>query len=546
MRKALAALAAALLACGGLSACGRAGSETADGGIYRLGSDQAIDSMNPFVSVVTTAFAVYEQIYPTLVQLDPNREFVAEFASDWTTSEDGRTWTFHTRPGATWSDGAPLTATDAAWTLNTIAEFKDGPTAGLANYVSDLDEASTPDPNTLVLRYSRPVANVLSRLMSVPILPEHVWREYADGDGEALTTFPNNAPVVSGGPFTLVRHVPKQVALFKRNPAYYGPKPHIAGFGIQFFSSDDAMITALKSRQIDAVRTVPSTSVANLKAAGFEVISSPGLRFDSITVNANPKQRPEHRELADPLVRQAFDHAINRAAIVETSLLGHGRPGASIIPPGTANWADRSLEPTPFDLGAANRLLDQAGHRKGPDGIRIANGHPMDYPVILPEDTYGGAGLRSFQIVRSDFAKIGVRLTAKLLDNAAANEAVMANESQDFAMTMWGWSGGTGDPDDTLNYLTCQSWGILNDTGYCSEEWDDLYARQGTAMTPAERHRIVDEMQRLAARDRVLLVLSYPDSIEAHSREWTDLPQVGGNSFSSESKIPLLSVRRAG
>ncbi|WP_328608994.1 peptide ABC transporter substrate-binding protein [Amycolatopsis sp. NBC_00345] len=546
LRRTAAALVAVIVAGCGLVSCGGTENESAGGEVFRLGADQPIDSLNPFVSVVTMSFAVFEQIYPTLVQLDPHEQYVPDFAGSWSTSPDGRMWTFHTHPGAKWSDGMALTAADAAWTLTTIAKFQDGPTAGLANYVTALDSATTPDPDTLVLQYSRPVANVLNQLKSVPILPEHVWREYAQGDGGALTTFPNTAPIVSGGPFTLVRHQPKQIALFKRNPAYYGPPPHIAGFGIQFFSSADAMITALKSHQLDAAQSVPATSVANLKSAGFEVVSSPGLRFDSITVNANPKQRAEHRELTNPLVRQAFDHAIDRVGVVKTSLLGHGHPGSSIIPPGTAGWYDRSIAPTPFDLDAANRLLDEAGYRKGPDGVRIANGHPMDYPIILPEDTYSGAGLRSFQIVRAGFARIGVRLTPRLLDNAAANDANMADDSQDFAMTMWGWSGAASDPDDTLNYLTCRSWGILNDTGYCGEDWDRLYDRQSVAMDPADRHRIVDEMQRLAAQDRVLLVLDYPDSIEAHSRSWADLPQVGGDSFSSESKIPLLSVRKAG
>ncbi|MFC6880856.1 MULTISPECIES: ABC transporter substrate-binding protein [Actinomadura] len=530
----------------GVVACESSLGEAAEGGMFRLGSDQPIDSLNPFVAVVSESFSVFQQIYPNLVQLGPGDRYVPEFATDWTTSRDGRTWTFHTHAGATWSDGRPLTAADAAWTLSTIKKFQDGPAASMASHVTGLVSATAPDARTVVLTYSRPVANVLTQVTSVPILPEHVWKKYAGGDGGALTTFTNSAPVVCGGPFTLVKYVPKQVALFRRNPEYYGTKPRIAGFGIQFFGTDDAMILALKSHQLDGVQNVPNTSVENLEAAGFEVVSSPGLSFDSLTVNANPKQRAAHRELADPRVREALDRAINRDEIVRTSLLGRGRPGSSIIPPGTAHWYDRTVTPTPYDPEAANRLLDQAGYRRGPGGVRIANGHPMRYPMILPDDTSSGYGLRSFQIVRSDFARIGVRLTPRLLDNAAANDALAADDSKEFTMSMWAWSGAASDPDDTLNYLTCRSWGTLNDTGYCGREWDRLYAEQGAAMDPAARRRIVDRMQRMAARQRILLVLDYADKIEAHSRSWTDLPLVGGESFSAESKIPLQSVRRAG
>ena len=140
-----------------------------------------------------------------------------------------------------------------------------------------MKSATAPNATTLVLTYKQPVANVLSQVQQVPILPEHIWAKYATGNGKALKTFSNNAPIVSGGPFILDKYTPKQIALFKRNPNFYGPKPHIDGFGLQFFSTTDAMITALKSNQLDGVEVpVPPTSVATLKAAHFVVRSTPG------------------------------------------------------------------------------------------------------------------------------------------------------------------------------------------------------------------------------------------------------------------------------
>ncbi len=250
-----------------------------------------------------------------------------------------------------------------------------------------------------MLTYKRPVANVLSQVQQVPILPEHVWAKYATGNGKALTRFTNSAPIVSGGPFILTKYTPKEIALFKRNPTYYGPKPHIDGFGLQFFQTSDAMITALKSHQLDGVEVpVPPTSVATLKAAHFVVPSSPGDAFDDFIINANPQQEASHKELMNPLLRQAFDDAINRQAIVSTSLLGHGKPGGSIIPPVTGHWSDPSIKPAPFSLTKANQLLDQAGYKMGPNGVRIAerppdvvhgdhaDRHPEHlWPAILPD-----------------------------------------------------------------------------------------------------------------------------------------------------------------
>jgi peptide/nickel transport system substrate-binding protein len=537
------AVALAAAACGGTSSSGGAIKE---GGVFRLADASSIDSLNPFVAFQADAYSTFTYIYPELVQYNPRLQFVPDFARSWQESSDGRVWTFHTQPNAKWSDGKPLTAADAAWTYTTILKYQNGATANSAGYVAHMKSATAPDATTLVLTYKRPVANVLSQVQQVPILPEHIWAKYATGNGKALTRFSNNAPIVSGGPFILQKYTPKQIALFKRNPNFYGPKPHIDGLGLQFFDTTDAMITALKSHQIDGVEVpVPPTSVATLKAAHFVVPSSPGVAFDDFIINSNPQQDPSHKELMNPLLRQAFDYAIDRSAIVKTSLLGHGQPGSSIIPPATGHWYDPAIKPTPFNLAKANQLLDQAGYKMGPNGLRAANGHPMSYTVIIPSDIANNYGQRSFQIIQADFQKIGVKLTEKTLDDSAAYNAITADHYKSFEISMWDWFPLT-DPDFMLSVLTCVSWNVWNDTGYCNKTYDSLYASQSAAMNPAKRQQIVYQMQQMAASTRMYLVLDYPDSIEAHSPAWTDLPLVAGSSFTSMSKIPFESVHQVG
>ena len=528
-------------ACGGSNSAGG----VKEGGVYRLGSNSSIDSMNPFVAFQGDAYVTFEYIYPMLVQYNPQLQFVPDFATSWSESSGGKVWTFHTHPGAKWSDGKPLTAADAAWTYQTILKYQDGATANSAGYVAHMKSATAPNATTLVLTYKRPVANVLSQVQQVPILPEHVWAKYATGNGKALTRFQNNAPIVSGGPFVLTKYTPKQIALFKRNPTFYGTKPHIDGLGLQFFQTTDAMITALKSHQLDGVETVPPTSVTTLKGAHFVVPSSPGVQFDDFIINDNPQQEASHRELVNPLVRQAFDAAINRQAIVSTSLLGHGKPGSSIIPPATGHWYDPAIKPTPFSLARANQLLDQAGYKMGPNGVRIANGHPMSYQVIMPTDIQNSYGQRSFQIIQPDFKKIGVQLNLKVLDDSAAYNAITANSYKNFEISMWDWYPLT-DPDFMLSVLTCGSWNVWNDTGYCSKTYDSLYQAQSAAASAAQRQRIVYQMQQMIASQRVYLVLDYADSIEAHSPVWTDLPLIAGISWNSMSMIPFESVHQAG
>jgi peptide/nickel transport system substrate-binding protein len=408
-----------------------------------------------------------------------------------------------------------------------------------------MKSATAPDATTVVLTYKRPVANVLSQVQQVPILPEHIWAKYATGNGKALTRFSNGAPIVSGGPFILDKYTPKQIALFKRNPNFYGPKPHIDGFGLQYFGTTDAMITALKSHQLDGVVTVPPTSVATLKAAHFVVRSSPSYTFDDFIINSNPQQQASHKELLNPLLRQAFDAAINRPAIIKTSLLGYGTPGSSIIGPATGHWYNPAIKPTAFNLARANQLLDQAGYKMGPNGVRVADGHPMSYTVILPDSMANDYAQRSFQIIQGDFKQIGVKLNEKILDDSAAYDAILANKYKNFEISMWDW-GPLPDPDFILSVLTCGSWNVWNDTGYCSKSYDGLYQDQSAATSPAKRQQIVYQMQQMAAATKMYLVLDYPDDIEAHSTAWTDLPLVAGASFTSMSKIPFETLHQVG
>ena len=311
-----------------LSACSSGGTSASqgvrNGGILRVGMTQTIDNLNPFVGFEQVSYDIWETIYPQLDQYNTRTLAIEpDFATSWTTSPDGRTWTFHTRPNAKWSDGRPLTAADAAWTINTIIKFKSGPTANLGGDVAHLKNAVAASPTTLVLHYAEPVANVLPNLQVIPILPEHVWAPIAGATGKGLRTYPNipqnGHPVVGGGPFILASYQNNQIALFRLNPHWYGPRPHIDGFGIQFFSDPDALVQALKTGAIDAVASpagVPPTSAHTLQVPGIHVYTGPSLSWPDFIINANTRKAND-RELLNPLAREAFEYAVDRTVAAD-------------------------------------------------------------------------------------------------------------------------------------------------------------------------------------------------------------------------------------
>lgn len=524
-----------------LSGCG-GGAKDSESTVLRIGVSATIDSLNPFVSSSDYSSVAYEYVYPHLTEYDTtDMSLQPSFAEKWVTSPDGLKWTFETVKDAKWSDGEALTAKDVAFTLNVIRQFGDGVAGKLAGFMQGVTSAVADDDDHLTVTYSAPVSNVLAQMTQLPILPEHVWSQYAKGDGKTLTSFQNEAPMVSGGPFMLKEYKKDQLALFERNPQWWGKtKPRIAGFGLQIFANSDAMVTALRTGQVDMIgESTPATTVPSLKEANLDVGTTASTGYYELIVNTNAKKK-NHPELLDPQVRKAFEYAMNRDEMVKTAWLGMATPGSTIVAPATG-WHDDSIKALPFDVTKTNSILDGLGFRRGSDGIRVANGTPMDYDVIFPTEI-NGAGDRMFQTMQNNLHAAGVNLVMRKMDTDAASAAIMGpdNTYDDFDLALWDWIPPV-DPDFQLSVLTCAQWGNNNDSGYCNPKYDELYAAQGAARDHAERQKIIDQMQQIAFDDRPYIVLVYQNVIEARTPKWTGFllsPLVGSvNNLSTQTLL---------
>jgi peptide/nickel transport system substrate-binding protein len=548
MRKRSAALAALLLAtvvvagCGGSKSSSSSTGAVKEGGTLRLGTSSRIDSLNPYVAFNQDAYTTFMYIYPFLVQYDQDLQFAPDFAKSWETSKDGLTWTFHTVPNAKWSDGKPLTAEDAAWTINTDVKYQGTGGANTAGLIAHIVSASAPNATTLVVKYEKPVGNVLSQFQQLAILPKHIWAGYTGNKGADLKTFPNAAPVVSGGTFVLTKFTKDQIALFERNPSFYGPKPHVEGFGLRMFSNDDALVSAMKSGEIDAIESVPPTAIETLKKAGVVVNQVPGVTTNDFIFNANTKKK-NNRELLNLKLREAFAHAIDRDKIIKVVWLDTAKPATSFIPPSTGDWHNPNLQPESFDLAEANKLLDELGYKKGSNGVRTADGHKMSYEVVTPNDLTGLD--RTFQIIQADFEKIGIQLKQKSLDSSAAFDVISAPDSKylNFDLAMWDWVP-LIDPDFMLSVVTCAQYGGWSDSGYCNKPYDSMYSAQGTTLDQAKRREIVWNMQQKLFDERPYILLNYESWISAHAKGWEGFVSSPQGPFNSLSKESLTKVHQ--
>jgi peptide/nickel transport system substrate-binding protein len=518
------------------------GSGKKSGGTFRVGTASGIDSLNPYVAFNQDAYSTFFYIYPVLVQYDKNLHFAPFFARSWHASNGGKTWTFKTVANAKWTDGQPLTAEDAAWTINTAIRYQKTGAAGVSGLVAHIARAEAPSPTTLVVHYKQAAGNVLGQFEQFFILPKHIWMKHTGQNGTGLKTFPNNAPVVGSGPFKLVKYQKNQIALFQRNDSYWGQKPQIDVFGLQQYSNDDAMVSALKAHDLDALETVPSTAVQTLRNAGFTVQDSAGLDQTDFIFNSNPKKK-HHRELLNLTVREAFDHAIDRAKIVSVVFLGAAKPASSIIPSPTGPWHNPSIKPASFDLALANKLLDGLGFKRGPGGIRVANGQKMSYDVVTPTDVQSIP--RTFQIIQADFAKIGVQLRQKALDSTAAFDLMTGPNGsyQGFDLAMWDWTA-LIDPDFMLSVVTCAQYGGWSDTGYCNKQYDALYSQQQLTPDQAKRRAIVWQMQAYLAKQLPYLWLANDDAVSAVAPNWTGFENTPQGPFNELSIASLTTVHQ--
>ena len=240
--------------------------------------------------------------------------------------------------------------------------------------------------------------------------------------------------------------------------------------------------------------------MATLKEnADITAYNGQGLQLRDFIINSSP-HKTENLELLQPDVRMAMEYAIDRNAIAQTAWLGYAKPGSSIVPPGAGVWNDPQVQPLPFDIAKANAILDAAGYARGPDGIRVANGHPMSYTVLFAADE-SGAGDAAFRIIQNGFQQIGIDVTQRKMDNDAVNTAILGdnNTYNTFDLAMWDWYPCCPVPDFILSVLQCSQFGGWSDTGYCNKTYDKMYDAQQLALDQSEAG---EDRLRDAADDR--------------------------------------------
>jgi peptide/nickel transport system substrate-binding protein len=525
-RRSVAALAAAALAAAAMMAGQLAGTsaQAADPTTLTVQADTQMTTFNPFLSYYDGELNILGAIYPTLTMLDDTGTPEKYLADSWTTSSDQLTWTFKIHPGLKWSDGEPLTAEDAAWTFNLIMHNATAATSN-GSLVENFKSVTAPDATTLVIKTKQPQANMLYLsvpVSGIPIVPEHIWKSHVSG----LKNYRNmDFPVVGYGPFTLTGFKTNQYAEMTANKDFFLGAPHYDKVVTNYYSNSDAAAAALTSGELDQIGGLtPAQYNAMSSKSDVMTYQTQSSGWTAIEINPGAMTRSGkplgtgNPILKDIRVRQAIALGVNRPELVKKVLDGNGIVGAGYLPPGYPQffWKPSSSEALDYDPARAKQMLDDAGYKMGPNGVRVApDGKPMEFRLGIHSDDATDAAIAPY--LKEWMNAIGIKLTVNAMSFDQLNNDLAKG---DWDILMDGWSTGP-DPTYLLSIQTCGT--LPEDNGsngntdafFCNKKYDRLYAQQQTQFDPAERAATIAKMQSILYAGNADLILFYKNGLDA-------------------------------
>lgn len=434
----------------------------------------SVASINPLlVQSLYDAEAAGLLYYSLLwVNRDHKIDFSRSLATKIDVSNNDTTFTLTLKPW-NWSDGTPVTAKDVEYTYNLIRKlgptFLNYGTGGIPTLVKSFTVLG-PEKIRIVTKHK--VNPDWFEIEGLPILtpfPAHVWGKYTIDQIYRRQSDPAFFSVVDG-PYKVEKFKLGRFISFVPNPAYQGHKSHISRFVMDFLHSSGAEIEGLRAGSIDMSNLPFSLWKAGHELKGVRLMSRPPVfGFDYIQLNF---RNPKVAFFRDLKVRQAIADALNQKA--QIALLYHGlshvQHGPVPVDPPTflSPSAKAGKYPVGYDPAKARRLLDEAGWKKGPDGIREKDGKRLSFTYMQ----YSGgatAALRN-QLIQRDLHAVGIEMKIRQVtfnQLLALSQRPLAWEAMAF-----GWSLGSYPSDGSQ----LGTGGSYNQAGYSDKKLDKLIA----------------------------------------------------------------------
>lgn len=490
-----------------LVACGGGAEQTAPpgtaqpvrGGILVAAIDSDPGGLNPAITTSGGTHTASELMYNGLVELGPNLEPIPELAERWDVEQDGALYRFHLRPGVTWHDGKPFSSADVKFSFDEVLlKFHSRTKASLGSALQSID---TPDDRTVEFRFKEPYAPLLRQLdvTEAPIVAKHIYEGTDPQQNPA-----NNAPVGTG-PFRFTSYTPGSEVRVARNDSYFKKdQPYLDEVVMRVIPDKASQVNALEAGEVDWLFGVEGPDLKALSAdPAFDTLQTainPGGSNCIMTVSFN-LDRPL---FADPQIRRAVAHALDRQQFLDRVLFGEGRVATAPISSGIPfAYADDLGVPT-FNRQEASRLLDEAGWTQQGDGIRTArgvtgvvDGTPLAFN-FLHFPTFNQYG----ELFKAQLAAVGIDVTLQPLDPAVFADRVFTQ--RDFDTNIISYCNGT-DPQIGVRRMYISSniapIPFSNSSAYRNPRIDQLFDQAQTTVDQGQLASVYREIQEILVRE---------------------------------------------
>ena len=429
-----------------------------------------------------------EQVFSTLLLLDENAKPYGGLAHEWSSSEDGLTWTFKLREGLKFHNGEALTAEDVVFSFDRIRK----PDSGYAylSQVETIEKVTAVDDLTVEFKLSRPTGpfEIYMAFPGSSIVPKDLVESGWD----------LNAKPVGSGPFKFVSYEPRSVIKFERNPDYHEKgKPYFDAMEYRIISDPTALSNGMKSGEIHFSNEVPPKDWKAITGqAGMVDAALEGSRYYWLV--PNHQQEP----LGKPKVRQAIAVALNRKAIVRGAFYGQATAiTGGVIPEWNWGYAGIDFFKPEGDIEAAKKLLAEAGVEPGTE-IKLTM--VSSWPPMMS----------MAPIIQANLSQIGFKATIDTMEVPRYWDEVWGPSK--FDLTAMYWLSPLADPDDfvTNTYLTTSP---VNTQKGGSKEMDDLLQKAKSAVSLEERKKLYRQQQELSLKTMDVVPLVNGWVLSAHT-----------------------------
>ena len=480
--------------------------------VYAIEGDP--DRLDANLSGLRTSQIVFFQIFEPLVVRDPaDNTFKPWLAASWEVSADGKAYTFKLRRDVKFHDGTPFDAAAVKFNMDrTHDPALATRCAGCA--VGFYEATDVVDPFTVRIRLKAAWAPFLDAmsLFYRMVSPEQV-RKVGNQDF-------GRQPVGTGS-LKFVEWIPNNRIVLERNPDYaWAPsifknkgRSYVDRVIFRIIPEPSTRVAALEAGEIQVASAVPAPDFARLsKDQRFQPIVglSPGIPF-TFAINTT---KPPTNELA---VRRALEYGIDREIIAKAAYqafqpFGAFRPAYTLLSHITWGY-DKSTEMYEYDPDRARALLEEAGWRAGPDGVRQKGGQRLE--VVLNSWEHGPP-----EIMQSHLRRIGVSLKIGILNALAVNEAQRKAESH-----MSPLPAARTDPDILSVALHSRNFppGGFGFSFIKDADLDRLLDQAATEVDQAQRKQLYSKVIRLALERAYMLPVHNRDNVSLTAARVRDL-----------------------